>query len=97
MNSSLKQSKTNSLLKFTIVLLVRAICGSMTRVSATRRPILTALAIKLTAAKAISLYWLGTFIGVITPGRVGELVKVYFLKNRGESGFRSFFSVLLDE
>jgi uncharacterized protein (TIRG00374 family) len=35
-------------------------------------------------------------LGVVTPGRIGELIKVYFLKDQGHSVFRSFFSVILD-
>ncbi len=60
------------------------------------RAILSGLGIELSRTSSISLYWLGTFIGVVTPGRLGELAKVYFLKNRRQSAFRSFLSVLLD-
>lgn len=60
------------------------------------RLILTSLSIHLTRLKTISLCWLGLFVGVVTPGRLGELIKVYFLKNKGYSAFRSFFSVLAD-
>jgi len=58
--------------------------------------VLKGVGIKLKATTSINLYWLGIFVGVITPGRIGELAKVYFLKNRGENVFRSFFSVLFD-
>jgi len=58
--------------------------------------ILRGLAIKITRLEAVSLYWLGTFVGVITPGRLGELIKVYFLKRKGYSAFNSFVSVLID-
>ena len=58
--------------------------------------ILSALEIKISKKESISLYWLGAFVGVVTPGRLGELIKVYFLKNKGYSSFRSFFSVILD-
>jgi len=58
--------------------------------------VLKGVGIKLKLITSVSLYWLGMFVGVITPGRIGELAKVYFLKNRGENIFRSFFSVLFD-
>jgi len=35
-------------------------------------------------------------LGIITPGRLGELIKVNYLKNRGNLLGRSFFCVLLD-
>jgi len=60
------------------------------------RAILLSLGISMSKVSLVGLYWLGTFIGVVTPGRLGELVKVYFLKNRGYSTFCSFLSVLLD-
>jgi len=58
--------------------------------------ILAALDIYISKIKAVGLFWLGTFAGVITPGRLGELIRVYFLKNQGYSIFRSFFSVIID-
>ena len=58
--------------------------------------ILSSLDIILSKSKCLSLHWLGIFVGVITPGRFGELIKIYFLKNKGYSAFRSFFSVILD-
>jgi glycosyltransferase 2 family protein len=58
--------------------------------------ILSSLRIIISTGECLSLFWLGLFVGVITPGRFGELIKVYFLKNKGYSAFRSFFSVILD-
>jgi len=60
------------------------------------RTALAGLGINLGGFGAINLYWLGTFIGAATPGRLGELAKVYFLKEKGYSAFRSFFSVFFD-
>lgn len=60
------------------------------------RVVLISLGLKISKPKALSFYWLGTFFSMITPGRVGELIKVYFLKKRGLSAFRSFFSIVLD-
>lgn len=58
--------------------------------------ILSSLDIVIPKINCLSLYWLGLFIGIITPGRLGELIKVYFLKNKGHHVFRSFFSIILD-
>ena len=60
------------------------------------RVILLRANISLSRINAINLYWLGSFIGAITPGRFGELIKIYFLKNKGYSAFRSFLSVFFD-
>ena len=58
--------------------------------------ILSSLGIMIAKGKCLSLHWLGIFVGTITPGRLGELIKIYFLKNKGYDAFRSFFSVILD-
>lgn len=60
------------------------------------RAILLSLDINISRLSSLNLYWLGVFLGAVTPGRLGELSKVYFLKNKGQSAFRSFFSVILD-
>ncbi len=58
--------------------------------------LLSSLGIAISKMKAISLHWLGVFVGFVTPGRIGEAIKVYFLKNKGHSAFHSLFSVILD-
>ncbi|MFH0803974.1 MAG: flippase-like domain-containing protein, partial [Candidatus Tagabacteria bacterium] len=60
------------------------------------RTILSSLDIQVAKIKSVSLYWLGAFVGIVTPGRIGELAKVYFLRNKGHSAFRSFFSIIFD-
>lgn len=60
------------------------------------REILLSLDLAISKPLAVSMFWLGLFVGIITPGRLGELIKVYFLKSRGYSAFRSFLSVVLD-
>lgn len=60
------------------------------------RVILSSLNITISRAKSLSLYFAGGFMGIITPGHIGEVIKVYFLKNKGHSAFRSLFSVILD-
>jgi len=58
--------------------------------------VLAALDIIVSKTYSISLYWLGLLIGLITPGKLGELIKIYFLKNKGYSIFRSFLSIIID-
>ncbi len=48
-------------------------------------------------------FWEGTLVyfasfglGIITPGRIGEFIKVNYLKNQGYSLGKSFFTTLLD-
>lgn len=60
------------------------------------RVILSSLNINISLLESLSLFWLGAFFSIITPGRIGELIKVYFLKNKGAGIFRSFLSVVLD-
>lgn len=45
----------------------------------------------------VFLAYLSSFVmGIVTPGRAGELIKVNYLINLGHSFGKSFFSVLLD-
>lgn len=45
---------------------------------------------------AVTAYFAGLFIGTITPGRLGDFIKVQYLRNEGYSFGKSFLSVLLD-
>jgi len=60
------------------------------------RSILGMLGIAIGSRLSIKLYWLGLYAGIMTPGKLGEVVKVYFLKHKGFSGFRSLMSVIID-
>jgi len=60
------------------------------------RTILSSLGIAISKTSAFFLFWLGAFVSIITPGKIGELIKAYFLKKKGFSVFRSFFSIVLD-
>lgn len=42
------------------------------------------------------IYNIGFFLSTITPGRVGDLVKVFYLKNDGYSTGKSLVSIILD-
>ena len=45
---------------------------------------------------ASTVYFAGLFIGTITPGRLGDFIKVQYLRNAGHSMGKSFLSVLID-
>ncbi len=51
---------------------------------------------KLGFRKALGIYWIGVFYGTITPGRLGELVKIMYLKKNKTGGFNAFFSTIFD-
>lgn len=52
--------------------------------------------IKITRTEAVVLYASGMFVGTITPGRVGEIIKAWYIKAKGYSSARAFSSVLED-
>lgn len=52
--------------------------------------------IKYSLKNSILMYWSGMSIGFVTPGRIGELAKVFYLKNDGYSTGKSFVSMFLD-
>ena len=41
-------------------------------------------------------YFAGLFMGTITPGRLGDIIKVFYIQNRGHSFGKSFVSVFVD-
>jgi len=45
---------------------------------------------------SILMYGAGIYIGLLTPGRVGDFIKVLYLKNDGNSAGKSFVSVFID-
>jgi len=45
---------------------------------------------------SILVYGIGTFWGVITPAKAGDLIKVFYIKKDGHSWGKSFFNVFLD-
>jgi len=58
--------------------------------------ILKVLDIHISWLQALKLFWIGMFVGAVTPGKVGDFARVYFLRKRNPSTFRAFFSVLVD-
>jgi hypothetical protein len=51
---------------------------------------------KLGFGKAVAIYWIGIFYGTFTPGRLGELLKIMYLKKNRIGGFNAFFSTIFD-
>lgn len=47
-------------------------------------------------AKCFAACAAGTYLGLITPGRMGDLVRVFYLKDDGYSTGKASFSVLVD-
>jgi len=45
---------------------------------------------------SILMYGSGIYIGLLTPGRIGDLIKVLYLQNDGNSAGKSFVSVFID-
>jgi len=52
--------------------------------------------IQVSGARAFQYYAAAMFWGVITPGRIGEMIKVFYLTKRGVSTGRASLSVILD-
>lgn len=89
--------KEIKLLKWHFLIFSLALMVTETIIRSLRwRVILSSLNISISRAKSLSLYFAGGFMGIITPGHIGEVIKVYFLKHKGHSAFRSLFSVILD-
>jgi uncharacterized protein (TIRG00374 family) len=58
--------------------------------------LLAAQAIPLPYTKALHWYVAGLFLGGVSPGRLGELVKVSFIRDLGHPMGRALFSSVLD-
>ena len=52
--------------------------------------------IKFRLSSAFLIYFVGIAFGVFTPGKLGELVKLMYIKNKGYSTGKSFVSVFFD-
>lgn len=50
------------------------------------RILCSGLDIDVPAAEAVRLYLVGTFVASITPGRIGDLVKAYYVRDRRPEG-----------
>lgn len=58
--------------------------------------ILKILKIKVNYWNSLKAYWSGLYLGAITPGKVGDISRVYFLGKDNPSIGRSIFSVVSD-
>lgn len=52
--------------------------------------------IKYKLGDSFLMYWIGMVIGFVTPGRLGEVSKIGYLKNDGYSTGQSLVSVVMD-
>jgi len=52
--------------------------------------------IKLAFFSAVQILFLTSFISNVLPGRIGELVRIYFIKKRGYSIVKSSVSIIID-
>lgn len=52
--------------------------------------------IKYSPKNSFLMYCSGTYLGTLTPGKMGELAKIFYLKKDGYSIGRSLVSVILD-
>jgi len=52
--------------------------------------------IKYNFKDSFLMYWVGTYMGVITPGRLGELSKAIYLTRDGHSMGKSMVGIVLD-
>lgn len=53
-------------------------------------------AIHISKNESMRFYASGMFIGAVTPGRVGEIIRVLYIKNKGYSAAKALFSVFVD-
>ena len=60
------------------------------------RMILSDLGIELNTKRSITIYGAGLFLGQITPGQIGEIIRGYLLSRKGFSLKKALNSVLID-
>ena len=46
--------------------------------------------------ESLIFYASGLFLGSVTPGRIGEIIRVYYIKNKGYSSAKGLFTVFVD-
>ena len=54
------------------------------------------LNVQVSMGESIITSWAGSFMGLVTPGKIGDLARVYFLDAYESSRFRSMLSVVAD-
>lgn len=60
------------------------------------RQLVRAMAMDLPLATAVGLYMVGIFLGATTPGQAGDLIKAWYLRDRGYPIAPALLSVVLD-
>ena len=60
------------------------------------RALVTKQGIEISRFRAFSIYSAGLYLGIVTPGRIGDFVKSLYLINRGYPAGRSIFSSIID-
>lgn len=58
--------------------------------------ILQCLSISVSLSESVMIFWVGAFIGMVTPGKIGDLLKIYFLGDVNHSRIRILLSVVFD-
>jgi len=78
-------------------LIILAVLISFTFVKSMRwRMLVGGQGLEVPRLRAFSIYSAGLYLGIVTPGRVGDFIKSLYLLNRGYSAGRSIFSSLVD-
>ena len=54
------------------------------------------MGMKFSYGKLFSIYFKGILLGVVTPGRLGEFGRAFFMKEKDNCVFKSFASILID-
>ena len=58
--------------------------------------ILLAQKLSYSFAGVLKMYWSGLFLGVVTPGRLGDLIRIVYLRQDGVSAGRAMVGVVVD-
>jgi len=78
-------------------LIILAILVTFTFVKGSRwRMLVSGQGLEISRFRAFSIYSAGLYLGIVTPGRVGDFIKSLYLVNRGFSPGKSIFSSLVD-
>jgi len=52
--------------------------------------------IPIPLGQSVKVFWIGLFIGMVTPGKLGDILKVYFIDVAENSRLRALLSVVLE-
>ena len=54
------------------------------------------MSIRVSIWDTTKIFWTGLFLGLVTPAKLGEVLKVYFISATGQSRLRALLSVIID-